>query len=119
MSANIVDAAGRTPAEWSPSKVFAKTFGGVKVGIIGFSNDDLPTLINPAGWCRSTSQAPTAAVNAEAARLKDRGINTIVAIGHLGATAGTLSAPTGPLVDLADAVTNVDAVIGDHTDFRS
>ncbi len=60
----------------------------------------------------------TAAVNAEAARLKDRGINTIVAIGHLGATAGTLSAPTGPLVDLADAVTNVDAVIGDHTDFQ-
>jgi 2',3'-cyclic-nucleotide 2'-phosphodiesterase (5'-nucleotidase family) len=41
-----------------------------------------------------------------------------VAIGHLGATAGTLAAPTGPLVDLADAVTNVDAVIGDHTDVQ-
>ena len=39
-------------------------------------------------------------------------------MGHLGATAGTLTNPTGPLIDLADNVTNVDAVIGDHTDFQ-
>ena len=39
-----------------------------------------------------------------------------MAIGHLGATDGTLTAPTGPLMDLADDVSNVDAVIGDHTD---
>jgi 2',3'-cyclic-nucleotide 2'-phosphodiesterase (5'-nucleotidase family) len=60
----------------------------------------------------------TASVNAEAAKLAAKGIKTIVAIGHLGATAGTLTAPTGPLVDLADNVTNVDAVIGDHTDVQ-
>jgi 2',3'-cyclic-nucleotide 2'-phosphodiesterase (5'-nucleotidase family) len=59
-----------------------------------------------------------AAVNAEAAKLKQQGIGTIIAIGHLGATAGTPTAPTGPLIDLADNVTNVDAVIGDHTDFQ-
>jgi 2',3'-cyclic-nucleotide 2'-phosphodiesterase (5'-nucleotidase family) len=41
-----------------------------------------------------------------------------VAYGHLGATAGTLTAPTGPLVDLADGVRNVDVVIGDHTNFQ-
>jgi 2',3'-cyclic-nucleotide 2'-phosphodiesterase (5'-nucleotidase family) len=90
----------------------------VKFGIVGFSNDDLPTLINPAGLVPFHVENSTAAVNAEAARLKARGINTIVAIGHLGATAGTLTDPTGPLVDLADNVTNVDAVIGDHTDFQ-
>jgi 2',3'-cyclic-nucleotide 2'-phosphodiesterase (5'-nucleotidase family) len=39
-------------------------------------------------------------------------------MGHLGATAGTLTAPTGPLVDLADDVVGVDAVIGDHTNFQ-
>ena len=39
-----------------------------------------------------------------------------MAIGHIGATAGTLTSPTGPLVDLANGVPNVDAVIGDHTD---
>jgi 2',3'-cyclic-nucleotide 2'-phosphodiesterase (5'-nucleotidase family) len=41
-----------------------------------------------------------------------------VAIGHLGATGGTLTDPTGPLPDLADHVSNVDAVIGDHTDVQ-
>jgi len=118
VSANVVDASGNTPAEWSKSKVFTGTFGGVKVGIVGFSNDDLPTLINPAGLPPFHVENSTNAVNAEAARLKALGINTIVAIGHLGATAGTLTDPTGPLIDLADAVTNVDAVIGDHTDIQ-
>ncbi len=118
VSSNIVDANGNTPAEWSKSKVFDTTFGGVKVGIVGFSNDDLPTLINPAGLVPFHVENSTASVNAEAAKLKAQGIKTIVAIGHLGATAGTLTAPTGPLVDLADNVQNVDAIIGDHTDFQ-
>ena len=39
-------------------------------------------------------------------------------MGHDGATAGTLDNPTGPIVDLADALTGVDAVIGDHTNFQ-
>ncbi len=118
VSSNIVDAGGNTPPEWSKSKVFDTTFGGVRIGIVGFSNDDLLELINPAGLVPFHVTPSTAAVNAEAARLKALGIGTIVAIGHLGATAGTLTSPTGPLVDLADHVTNVDAVIGDHSDFQ-
>jgi 2',3'-cyclic-nucleotide 2'-phosphodiesterase (5'-nucleotidase family) len=117
VSANVVDSSGKTPAEWSPSKVF-DTFGGVKVGIVGFTNDDAPTLVSGSAFAPFHVENSTAAVNAEAARLKDGGINTIVAIGHLGATGGTLTAPTGPLVGLADAVQNVDAVIGDHTDIQ-
>ena len=117
VSSNIVDANGNTPAEWSKSKVF-DIFGGVKVGIVGFSNDDLPTLINPAGLVPFHVENSTTSVNAEAAKLKAQGIGPIVAIGHLGATAGTLTSPTGPLVDLADNVQNIDAVIGDHTDIQ-
>jgi 2',3'-cyclic-nucleotide 2'-phosphodiesterase (5'-nucleotidase family) len=116
LSANVVDANGKTPAEWKPSKVFQ--FDGVKVGLIGFTNDDAPTLISPASLPPFHVANSLAAVNAEAAKLKSQGIKTIVAMGHLGATAGTLNAPTGPLLDLADNVTNVDAVIGDHTDFQ-
>jgi 2',3'-cyclic-nucleotide 2'-phosphodiesterase (5'-nucleotidase family) len=118
VSANVVDANGRTPAEWSPSKVFVDTFDGVKVGVIGFSNDDLPDLISPNALTPFHVSNSTAAVNAEAARLRASGINTIVAIGHLGATSGTLTNPSGPLINLADNVTNVDAVIGDHTDVQ-
>lgn len=117
LSANIVDANGKTPAEWSPSQVF-DIFGGVKLGIIGYSNDDLPDLVSPTALGPFHVANSTAAVNAEAARLKAKGIGPIVAIGHLGATAGTLTSPTGPLIDLADNVTNVDAVVGDHTDFQ-
>jgi 2',3'-cyclic-nucleotide 2'-phosphodiesterase (5'-nucleotidase family) len=88
VSANVVDANGNTPAEWSKSKVFTGTFGGVKVGFVRFSNDDLPTLINPTGLPPFHVENSTTAVNAEAAKLKAQGINTIVAIGHSGPRRG-------------------------------
>jgi 2',3'-cyclic-nucleotide 2'-phosphodiesterase (5'-nucleotidase family) len=116
VSANVVDAAGKTPSEWSPSKTF--NFDGFKLGLIGFTNEDAPTLVFPGSFDPFHVANATAAVNAEAAKLKAAKIDTIVAIGHLGATAGTLTNPTGPVVDLADNVQNVDAVIGDHTDFQ-
>jgi 2',3'-cyclic-nucleotide 2'-phosphodiesterase (5'-nucleotidase family) len=116
LSANVVDANNKTPAEWKPSQVFS--FDGLKVGVIGFTNDDAPTLISPNALPPFHIANSLAAVNAEAARLKAQGIGTIVAMGHLGATSGTLNAPVGPLIDLADGTTAVDAVIGDHTDFQ-
>ena len=45
-----------------------------------------------------------AAVNAEAAKLKAKGTYPIVALGHLGATGGTLTNPAGPLIDFADSL---------------
>ena len=117
VSANILDESGETPEEWSKSRVF--NFGTFKLAVIGFSNDDLPTLINPAGLLPFHVENSTDAVNKRAAQLSTQpGVASIVAIGHLGATAGTLTNPTGPLIDLADDVQNVDAVIGDHTDFQ-
>ena len=122
LSANVVDAAGNTPAEWSPSKLFR--FGGdLDLALIGFTNEDAPTLVFPGSFDPFHVGNATAAVNAELAKYLDRRGNreraeVIVAMGHLGATAGTLTAPTGPAVDLADAVPGVDAVIADHTDFQ-
>ena len=118
VSANVVDANGNTPPQWSPSHVFAGTFDGGKLGLIGVTDDDLADLITPGNLTPFHVTNSTAAVNAEAARLRAQGVRTIVTIAHLGATAGTLTAPTGPLVDLADHVTGVNAVIGDHSDFQ-
>ncbi|MFB3737566.1 MAG: 5'-nucleotidase C-terminal domain-containing protein [Candidatus Velamenicoccus archaeovorus] len=117
LSSNLVDpATAATPPEWRPSAVFG--FNGFKVGLVGFSNQDLTNLIFPGNLDPFVVEDPVETVNAEAARLKDQGVDAIVAIGHEGATAGTLTDPTGPVIDLADAVTNVDAVLGDHTDFQ-
>jgi hypothetical protein len=49
-----------------------------------------------------------------AARLRANGIQTVT--GHRGATAGTVTSPTGLLIDLANKGSGVAVVMGDHTD---
>jgi 2',3'-cyclic-nucleotide 2'-phosphodiesterase (5'-nucleotidase family)/predicted AlkP superfamily phosphohydrolase/phosphomutase len=118
VSANVIDpTTSDPPAEWSKSQVF--NLGGVKVALVGFTNDDAPTLVSPTAFSPFIVKNSLTEVNKRAAQLRrQQKIAVVVAIGHLGATAGTLTAPTGPLIDLANGVTNVDAVIGDHTDFQ-
>jgi 2',3'-cyclic-nucleotide 2'-phosphodiesterase (5'-nucleotidase family) len=118
VSSNVVDASGTTPAEWSPSHVFDTTFGGGKVGFVGFTNEDAPELVFPGSFDPFHVDPRLARVQAEVNRLRSKGVKTIIVMGHDGATAGTLTNPTGPLVDLADQLTGVDAVIGDHTNFQ-
>jgi 2',3'-cyclic-nucleotide 2'-phosphodiesterase (5'-nucleotidase family) len=112
LSANIVPAGSVAPG-WQPSAVF--NFEGFKLGVVGFSNADLETLIFPGNLGPFEVTSPLTAVNAEAAKLKASKVDAIVALGHEGATAGTPTSPTGPLIDLSDGVVGVDAVIGDHT----
>ena len=118
VSSNVVDSSGRTPAEWSPSHVFDTTFGGGKVGFVGFTNEDAPELVFPGSFDPFHVDPRLARVQAEVNRLRSKGVKTIIVMGHDGATAGTVTNPTGPLVDLADQLTGVDAVIGDHTNFQ-
>ena len=107
LSSNVVDAAGNTPAEWQKSKLFR--FGGnLDLALIGFTNDDAKQLTRPTAWGPFVIPNSTDSVNAEISKYLDsRGkrkrAEVIVAMGHLGATAGSLTAPTGPAVDLADA----------------
>ena len=117
LSANVVGPNGKTPAEWSPSKVWDH-FDGAKLGTVGFTNEDAPTLVFPNAFTPFTVQPRLPRVQAEVNALKAKSIGPIVVMGHDGATAGTLTNPTGPLIDLADALTGVDVVIGDHTDFQ-
>jgi 2',3'-cyclic-nucleotide 2'-phosphodiesterase (5'-nucleotidase family)/predicted AlkP superfamily phosphohydrolase/phosphomutase len=117
LSSNIVDATGKTPAEWKPSQVF-DVFGGAKLGLVGFSNEDIPELTRPGALDPFHVEPRIPRVQAEVNKLSAQGIGPIVVMGHDGATAGTLENPTGPIVDLADALTGVDVVIGDHTNFQ-
>jgi len=117
VSANVVDVNGETPPEWSPSVVF-DSFDGGKLGLVGFTNEDAPTLVFPNSFDPFSVEPRLAAVQAEVNDLRSHGVKVIVVMGHDGATAGTMTSPTGPLISLADALTGVDAVIGDHTDFQ-
>ena len=122
LSSNVVDSSGNTPAEWQKSKLFR--FGGdLDLALIGFTNDDAQLLTRPGAWGPFVIANSTNAVNAEISKYLDRRgkrerAEVIVAMGHLGATAGSLDAPTGPAVDLADApgIQRLDAVLADHTD---
>jgi 2',3'-cyclic-nucleotide 2'-phosphodiesterase (5'-nucleotidase family)/predicted AlkP superfamily phosphohydrolase/phosphomutase len=116
LSSNIVDAAGKTPPEWKPSHVFG-VFAGSKLGVVGFSNEDIPELTRPGALDPFHVEPRIPRVQAEVNKLRAQKL-PIVVMGHDGATAGTLTNPTGPIVDLADALTGVDVVIGDHTDFQ-
>lgn len=122
VSANLLDGAtGDTPAEWSKSREF--TFGSgprrFTVAVVGFSNPDIPQLTFPGALGPFVVTDPVAAVNKRAAQLrKQRKVAAVVALGHMGATSGTLTDPIGPGIDLADTVQGVDAVILDHTNVQ-
>ena len=111
VSANVVDANGKTPAEWSPSNVF-KFEHGVRIGVRRLHERRPPDADrSPAAFDPFVVPLPnsTAAVNAEAARLAEK-IGRDRRDRPLGATGGTLTTRPGRCVDLADNVSNVDAV---------
>jgi 2',3'-cyclic-nucleotide 2'-phosphodiesterase (5'-nucleotidase family)/predicted AlkP superfamily phosphohydrolase/phosphomutase len=118
VSANVVyPATGDTPPEWSKSRTI--DIAGVRLAVIGFSNEDISELTKPGSLGPFVVTNATDAVKKRATQLRrQKGIAAVVAIGHHGATAGTVNNPSGPLIDLADSVSNVDAVIGDHTNFQ-
>ena len=90
----------------SGQAVGSSSFDGIKVGIIGFTNDDAPTLVFPG--CRSTRSChelrptPSTSQGGAARRQQKHGPRS-----SPWATSarppGTLTAPTGPAVALADA----------------
>ena len=118
ISANLVDpATGTTPPEWTPS--YEWNFEGFKLGVVGFSNEDLTTLIFPGNLDPFVVRPIVPTVNKEIGILRSKGVKMVIAIGHEGATAGTFDNPTGPLINVADNLVGADAVLGDHSDFQT
>jgi 2',3'-cyclic-nucleotide 2'-phosphodiesterase (5'-nucleotidase family)/predicted AlkP superfamily phosphohydrolase/phosphomutase len=116
LSANVVFPDGTTPPEWSKSTVLDLGHG-VKLGVVGFTTESTPGIVFPGNLDPFEVRPVVPAVNAEAAALA-KGTDAILALGHEGASSGTVDNPSGPLIDIADNVTNVDAVIGDHNDVQ-
>ncbi len=91
---------------------------GVSVGLIGFSNPDIPDLTRPGSLGPYRVIEPVAPINEEAASLREQGAEVVIAMGHMGALGGTLTEPTGPVVAVAEQLEGVDLVVGDHTDVQ-
>jgi len=121
LSVNLVPArADATPVPGDPPFLpsLLLDVNGVDVGLIGFSNPDIPQLTRPGALDPYRVIDPVDPINAEAARLRKQGADVIVAMGHMGATGGSLTEPTGPVADVTDQLQGVDVVIADHTDVQ-
>ena len=88
-AANVVNADGST---LFPASVVREA-GGVKIGFIGAVTKSTPSIVVPSGVAglRFTDEAD--AINAEAARLKARGVHALVAVVHEGGDTGTPGLP--------------------------
>jgi 2',3'-cyclic-nucleotide 2'-phosphodiesterase (5'-nucleotidase family) len=104
-------------------KIF--TIAGVKIGVIGITNPEAPTLVFPGSFGSIVPTDPVqAALKARNAAM-DAGAELIVVITHMGVTGFDQSgAPFGPLIDFARAVNKdkknpkIDVIVGDHTDIQ-
>ena len=122
LSVNLVpartDAATPEPGDAPFARSLLLPIDGVSVGLIGFSNPDIPDLTRPGALDPYRVIDPAPAITEEAAFLRGEGAEVVIAIGHMGATDGTIADPAGPVVEVADQVPGVDVVVGDHTDFQ-
>ncbi|WP_159081737.1 bifunctional 2',3'-cyclic-nucleotide 2'-phosphodiesterase/3'-nucleotidase [Paenibacillus sp. CAA11] len=91
-----------------------KEVGGVKIGFIGVITNITPTIVSPSGVKGLTFTNQTEAVNKAVAELKAKGVKSIVVLAH-DPFAGSSTAPTGEVVDLANSVDpEVDVIFGGH-----
>ncbi len=101
----------------APYTVFA--VDGVKVGVVGLTNPEAPSLVSPGNFGSIEVTDPAAAAERARKMAKKEGARTFVALTHSGIT-GTDEAgnPSGPLLDLAEELDGFDLILGDHTDVQ-
>ncbi len=100
-----------------------KVVGGVRVGIIGATLKDLPTIVSPDGIKGLSFGDEAAAINRSSAQLQRMGVKTQVVVIHQGDTTVGSNGPNdcnlaanGPLSAInARVSTNVDAIISGHS----
>lgn len=91
--------------------------GGVKVGVIGITNPDAPTLVFPGSFGTIEVTDPVPAANKAKAAAKRAGAKVLIALTHLGVSGfdPVTGEAFGPLIDFAENVGGFDLIVGDHT----
>jgi 5'-nucleotidase len=105
LAANVIETAtGRPLFPASGVKWFGGIPGGQKIGVgfIGEVLEATPTIVTPAGVAGLTFVDEADAANAEAARLRQRGVQIPILVIHQGGfQSGTVGAPNGCAGNLA------------------
>ncbi|MBM9460080.1 ExeM/NucH family extracellular endonuclease [Nocardioides sp. zg-536] len=100
---------------------WTKTMDGIEVGFVGAVTEDLPTLVSPSGIEGVTVTDIVEAANAEAAALKETGVDLVVLLVHEGSpsTDCTSASFTDPATVWGNITQNtsadVDAIVSGHT----
>lgn len=122
LAANVVRPDGATLFPGYAIRSFGKGRGQVKVGIIGMTLKETPTVVTPAGVAGLSFRDEAETVNALIPRLRAEGADAIVVLIHQGAysklgyndqSCGALEGDLLPILDRLDPA--VDAVISGHT----
>jgi 5'-nucleotidase len=94
--------------------------GGVKVGVVGLTNPEAPTLVFPGRFGTIEVTDPVAAANKAKAQARAAGAKVLVALIHAGITFTdpVTGEQSGPLRDFAENVGGFDVILGDHTDVQ-
>jgi 2',3'-cyclic-nucleotide 2'-phosphodiesterase (5'-nucleotidase family) len=90
--------------------------GGVKVGVVGITNPEAPTLVFPGSFGTIEVTDPVSAANKAKAAAKRAGAKVLVVLTHMGVTGFDSDGNAfGPLIDFANNVGGFDLIVGDHT----
>lgn len=123
LAANVVEtASGKTIF---PSYAI-KSYGGVRVGFIGMTLKETPTIVTPSGVAGLRFRDEAATVNALIPKLRARGVEAIVVLIHQGGTVPVQSVATinqcdgnlnnSPIKAIVNQLNDeVDLVISGHT----
>ncbi|HEX7708989.1 MAG TPA: 5'-nucleotidase C-terminal domain-containing protein [Thermoanaerobaculia bacterium] len=127
LSANMVEkSSGRTPSWARPYTIVSK--GGARIGIIGLTTPDTPNVTMAVNVASLEFTDPVAATIAAARELRQRGVDAIVAVAHMGGRCRDTSDPH--LLDSCDPsqeamqilealpAGTIDAWFGGHTHAR-
>jgi 2',3'-cyclic-nucleotide 2'-phosphodiesterase (5'-nucleotidase family) len=117
LGANLFDEDGNLQTDVDgiePYKIFH--FPGIKVAVIGVTNEEAPTLVFPGSFGNIVIGDAAEAAQTTRDELARKGVDVFILVAHKGLR--TTNPPTGELIDLANSVQGFDLILGDHTDVQ-
>lgn len=100
---------------------YYRDIDGVRVGFIGLTLKDTPTIVTPSGVAGLQFKDEVETINANAAILRQRGANAIIVVIHQGGR-GAAGTPndckdfSGPIIDIVKKTSSIiDAYLTAHT----